>query len=334
MHSPFFSIILPTYNRARMLRSALKSVLYQTERDWECLVIDDGSTDKTQEVLARFDWEPRLRVFTSPQNWGMNHSRNLAINEAQGRYITFLDSDDLWLPARLEEFRRRLERGPEASFVFSNAYVWRFERIIGTLFDPAREIPEGKVPGHYAVGDSHLPYVTTNVAIATEAFREHGKFKTEMKTLDTELFARFLAAGLPVGVIKTPLSLRRLHGDQLTGDRHRENFRESMLALEASGASPEVRAKTRRKVACEVALYLVKAGQPKEAREFLDEALGAEAPSTAAWKLGALPSWLLIGLAAARRTFLQAKNLPFLLPEDQKAALRAVAPLLAEERLP
>ena len=107
-----------------------------------------------------------------------------------------------------------------------------------------------------------------------------------------------------------------------------------MLALEASGASPEVRAKTRRKVACEVALYLVKAGQPKEAREFLDEALGAEAPSTAAWKLGALPSWLLIGLAAARRTFLQAKNLPFLLPEDQKAALRAVAPLLAEERLP
>lgn len=334
MHSPFFSIILPTYNRARMLRSALKSVLYQTERDWECLVVDDGSTDKTQEALAHFSWEPRLRVLTSPQNWGMNHSRNLAINEAQGRYITFLDSDDLWLPERLERFRQRLEGGPAAGFVFSNAYVWRFDRIIGTLFDPKREIPEGVVPGHFAIGDSRLPYVTTNVAILTEAFREGGKFKTEMKTLDTELFARFLAAGLPVGVIRTPLSLRRLHADQLTGDRHRENFRESMLALQSSGASPEVREKMKVQVAGEVALYLVKAGRPQEAREFLTETLGAHARSTAAWRLAAAPGWFLRGLAAARRYYLQARNIPVLLPKDKKQALLAVAPLLAEENLP
>ena len=65
----FLSIILPTYNRAGSALGA-EIRLYQTERDWECLVIDDGSTDKTQEVRARFDWEPRLRCLPRPRTGG------------------------------------------------------------------------------------------------------------------------------------------------------------------------------------------------------------------------------------------------------------------------
>ncbi len=155
----------------------------------------------------------------------MNASRNLAIQRATGRFVTFLDSDDLWLPGRLTAFRARADRSPDAAGRFSNAWGWRFGVIIGPLFDPARAIPEGTVPGHYGVGDFALPYVTTNVAIAREAFGRFGLFKTEMKTLDTELFTRFLSADFPSRP-SAPLSVRRIHGEQLT-DRYVENFRES-----------------------------------------------------------------------------------------------------------
>ena len=194
-----------------MTRTALATVQWQTCGDWECWVIDDGSSDDTPRVLGNSRPTP-VSGLRSPANQGMNASRNMAIARAQGEFVTFLDSDDLWLPRRLDAFRARAAKSPEAGFFFSNAWVWRFERILGPLFDPARDIPEGVVPGRYGVGDRFLPYVTTNVAIRREAFTRWGLFRTEMKTLDTELFTRFLARGLPVAALREPLLVRRIHG--------------------------------------------------------------------------------------------------------------------------
>ena len=328
--TPFFSVILPAFNRARMARTALKTVDWQTERDFECFVIDDGSTDGTAAVLARYEGRPGFTVLRSAKNRGMNVSRNAAITRATGRFVTFLDSDDLWLPERLAAFRRRIEAVPQAGFVFSNAWVLRYGRIIGTLFSPRRAIPEGRLPGHFAVGDAELPYVTTNVAVARGAFDEHGLFRTEMRTLDTELFARVIAAGVPVAAIREPLSVRRLHDDQLT-DRYEENFRESMLALESAQPSTEERAAIRRRTAEETALYLVKAGRPAEARAFLERELGPGARATKAWRLAVLPPAALRALKAGRAAWLKARWHPTLASARARAAWGLVRPLLEAE---
>lgn len=328
---PLFSVILPTYNRARMARTALKTVQLQTLSDWECWVVDDGSTDETASVLREFSADPRVRVIRSERNLGMNASRNSAIDRARGRFVTFLDSDDLWLPRRLERFGARLEREPGADFLFSNAYVWRYGRILGPLFDPRREIPEGVLPGHYAVGDRYLPYVTTNVAIRREAFTRHGGFKTEMKTLDTELFTRFLAAGLKVAALREPLSVRRLHGGQLT-DRYAENFEESVLALQSSGAPARTLDVLRREICLEVALYLIKSARPQEARALLRKELGPSARASWAYRMSFAPAPLLRLARDLRQGYLMLRHHPAWADEEIGRVYKLIDPLLAAEQ--
>ena len=182
-----------------MAAAAALSVLAQTEKDFECFIVDDGSTDDTGRVLGALPKDSRLKLLRMEKNGGQHACRNRAIKLSQGRFVTFLDSDDLYLPGRLAAFRRAAEERPAAGFWFSNAYVHRFGRVQGTLFDPARSIPQGKVPGWYAVGDKFLPYVTTNVAIRREAFDKHGVFREDLRILeDTELYARMLGGGLEV----------------------------------------------------------------------------------------------------------------------------------------
>ncbi|MDX6768144.1 MAG: glycosyltransferase family 2 protein [Elusimicrobiota bacterium] len=332
MTAPAFSVILPVYDRAAMVRTALATLKAQDCGDWECLAVDDGSRDGSRAVLeAEARAEPRIRVIANETNRGMNASRNEAIASAKGRFITFLDSDDLWLPGRLSAFLALSRRAPDAGYLFSNAWVLRDGRLLGTLFDPRRDIPEGVVPGHFAIGDAKLPYVTTNLAIAASAFREWGLFRTDMRTLDTELFARFLSQGLPVAALREPLSVRRLHGEQLT-DRYRENFAEAMTALESGGGTPEEKDLIRRRTASEVGLYLAKACRPEEARDFLIEQLGERgARETAAWPLANLPAMALRLLKLASRSWDWVRFHPRLLSEEERAVLAYIEPLLAAE---
>ena len=97
---PKISIIIPTYNRAWALKRSVKSVLQQTEKDFELLVVDDGSTDHTQDLLDTFK-DPRITVITTT-NHGVSRARNKGIAEARGEWLAFLDSDDEWLPHKLE----------------------------------------------------------------------------------------------------------------------------------------------------------------------------------------------------------------------------------------
>ncbi|WP_031483876.1 glycosyltransferase family 2 protein [Maridesulfovibrio frigidus] len=97
---PEVSIIIPTYNRSEMLCSALGSALAQTYTDFECIIVNDGSTDDTDLELAKFSDE-RIRILHQ-ENKGVSSARNLAIRESCGKYIALLDSDDEWLPEKLE----------------------------------------------------------------------------------------------------------------------------------------------------------------------------------------------------------------------------------------
>jgi len=111
---PKVSIILPTFNRADTLPRALRSVQAQTWQDWELIVVDDGSTDGTAELLSGFD--PRL-VLIQQANQGVTRARNTALQHCRGEFIAFLDSDDEWLPFHLELCLAFLSAHPEAQVV-------------------------------------------------------------------------------------------------------------------------------------------------------------------------------------------------------------------------
>lgn len=326
MSAPLFSVVMPTYRRAASTAAAVRSVLAQTDARWECLVVDDGSGDGTKAALAGFT-DPRLRFFWNQRNRGQHACRNQAIREARGEWIAFLDSDDLFLPARLERLAAAIAARPSVGFWFTNAWVHRWDRIVGRLFDPSRDIPEGKVPGWYAVGDRWLPYVTTMVCVRKDAFAKTGFFREDLRILeDTELYARMFAGGLEVGVLREPLAVRFIHEGQITRD-HQRDFLESMEALKNSGAPAEVAAAHRARVAREVAGYLWKSLKPAEARALLDEELGPSARSTVLWWATFVPPALLAPARCAREAVMRLRWGPFA-PAEAQEALRLVNALL------
>jgi len=308
-----------------MLRTAVKSVLAQTCRDYECFVLDDGSTDETPRVFREFSADPALRLMRFEDNRRQHARRNHAIRQARGRFVTFIDSDDIWLP-------ERLEARPEAGFWFSNAYVLREGRIIGTVFDPKRMIPEGRVPGWWAVGDSFLPYLTTNLAVRREAFAEHGYFREDMRVLeDTELYARMLKSGLQVGVIREPLAARRLHAEQITME-HRTAYRESLEALLSGGLPESEFPAQRRALALAAASFMVKSINPSQARRFLGEELGAGRFLAPVYWGSFVPSALLRAAKAVRSSRLRRRYRPESAPPAFRGALERIAPLLNQEK--
>lgn len=96
------SIIMPSYNTASYIAESIQSVIDQTYKDWELIIVDDFSTDKTDEVVKQFSDE-RIKYLKNEKNSGAAVSRNTALIEAKGKWIAFLDSDDLWMPDKLEK---------------------------------------------------------------------------------------------------------------------------------------------------------------------------------------------------------------------------------------
>jgi glycosyltransferase involved in cell wall biosynthesis len=131
---PKVSVIIPTYNRAGLIGKAIASVLNQTDRDWEIIVVDDCSTDDTQQVLTSFD-DPRIRYIRHASNSGVAIARNTGINSSQSPYIAFLDSDDAWLPEKLARQIQLFEQcAPEVGFIYTGfAAVDESDRVKRTI---------------------------------------------------------------------------------------------------------------------------------------------------------------------------------------------------------
>ena len=102
--SDLVSIITPMFNSSKYIEETLKSVINQTHKNWELFIIDDGSSDNCVELVNGFkNFDGRIKLITNEINQGAAKSRNIGIRKANGRYIAFLDSDDLWVPTKLEE---------------------------------------------------------------------------------------------------------------------------------------------------------------------------------------------------------------------------------------
>ncbi|MCC5810381.1 MAG: glycosyltransferase, partial [Ectothiorhodospiraceae bacterium] len=118
-NNPLISVVTPTYNRADYLGEAIESVLAQTYQHFEMLVVDDGSTDQTPELMRRFASDSRIRYFQQ-ENQGQSVARNRGIEESKGEFICFLDSDNAWLPDKLESSLAHLKAHPEADVVYGD----------------------------------------------------------------------------------------------------------------------------------------------------------------------------------------------------------------------
>jgi len=96
------SVIMPSYNTARYIGQSIQSVIDQTYQNWELIIVDDCSTDNTDDVVSLYN-DDRIKYLKNKNNYGAAISRNKALREAKGRWIAFLDSDDLWMPEKLEK---------------------------------------------------------------------------------------------------------------------------------------------------------------------------------------------------------------------------------------
>ena len=115
---PLVSIIMPSFNAERYIAHSIESVLAQTYRHWELLVTDDCSTDSTPQIVRAFaEKDERINFAIAPKHQGIALTRNLSIHRAKGRFVAFLDNDDLWLPNKLEI---------QIGFMLSNNYAFSY----------------------------------------------------------------------------------------------------------------------------------------------------------------------------------------------------------------
>lgn len=118
--SDLVSIIMPSYNTAQYITETIQSVIDQTYHNWELIIVDDCSTDNTDIVIGKIK-DPRIRYIKNEKNSGAAVSRNRALREANGRWVAFLDSDDLWKPEKLEK---------QICFMMKNRYYFSYAKQI------------------------------------------------------------------------------------------------------------------------------------------------------------------------------------------------------------
>lgn len=177
------SIILPTYNRAKEITDSIKSVLAQTYQEFELLVIDDGSTDETEEVVRAIQ-DDRIRYMKLEQNSGQGAARNCGISQAAYDYIAFQDSDDKWHPQKLEKQMNVLkDASPEVGMVY-HKMRYQFENI-GTIVAPDENIPlEQKSGNIYKQLLWNNMIGTPTLLVKRECLEEVGIFDESMKSLE------------------------------------------------------------------------------------------------------------------------------------------------------
>ena len=145
--NPLVSIVIPTYNRAHLIGETIQSVLDQTYTNWELIIVDDGSTDGTQNIVSQMS-DPRIRYYYLEHSGLAGTVRTYGIRRANGSYIAFQDSDDLWVRNKLEFQLDLLNRFPKCKFIISNAVEFgtssKLPRecenlFVGSLFWPLLE---------------------------------------------------------------------------------------------------------------------------------------------------------------------------------------------------
>ena len=204
---PTISVVVPAYNGERTILETIKSIQQQTFSDFELIVINDGSTDRTLEPLATVE-DPRLKVF-SYENGGLPVARNRGIARSTGEFITFIDADDLWTPDKLELQLAALQQHPEAGVAYSWTLVMDEK---GEGFYPGKSVSfEGNVYPQLLL--SNFIASGSNVMLRREAIASVGEFDPTLRSCeDWDYWLRVAARWSFVVVPKHQILYRQSSG--------------------------------------------------------------------------------------------------------------------------
>ena len=215
--TPAVSVVIPAFNAAIVVRETLDSVCAQTFRDFEVIVVDDGSTDDTAVVVRKFCATDARFRFLQQTRGGASAARNAAIKQARGGWIAFLDADDVWLPQKLARQMELSRKDPRANFLFTNFYMWDGKDDLSVWFRDDRPLPEGDVSRKLVFNVSHSGAVTmSTVMMRREMLHTEGPFDLEMVNAeDWDLLLRMAERGLCVRGTREPLArYRRWSGNK------------------------------------------------------------------------------------------------------------------------
>lgn len=228
------SVVIPTYNRDKLLSDAIDSVLSQTVTPLEILVVDDGSTDSSASVLRSYG--DKIRVIRQ-ENSGVSVARNVGIRAARGSLIAFLDSDDVWLPDRLEQGMQCLERNAGVALVHSDVFL--DSGGLRTRPRRGREKFSGYCYAQFFEESPAYPILSTVMVRAT-AIKSIGCFDEKLRTSeDIDLWLR-ISRVYPFEFIDEPLVLRRIHEGNLTSEMSKFFVTDLIVYEKALSEDPSV----------------------------------------------------------------------------------------------
>lgn len=201
MGEPFFSVVVPTYNRLQSVKKAVESVLTQSCRDFELIVVDDGSTDGTGSILASITDE-RFR-YLQQVNSGGAKARNAGIDVAKGVWIAFLDSDDEYLPNKLQRIREFVIAN-DVDVVYSQVLVNRGEGV--TALKPTRGLLANERVDEYLFCDGQT-IQTSSIVVRASVARKVRFLDGLKKGQDLDFSVRLAASGARFGFLGAPLAI-------------------------------------------------------------------------------------------------------------------------------
>lgn len=214
--TPFFSIVLPTYNRAHTLERAIGSVLVQTESDWELIVVDDASTDETRSVIANFE-DNRLKYVCHKKNRHVAAARNTGIRLAKGKYICFIDSDDEYLPRHLETLREVIK-----GLKYPKAYFYTLSYRVADSLKTKQDPPVCTKKTPVLLGDNPD---TPTICIHSTILEKYQFNEAIVMHEDAELWSR-IASKFPIYPIHDYTVFVHKDGEDRLSNRSLSDFRE------------------------------------------------------------------------------------------------------------
>jgi len=231
--NPRVSVLMPVYNGERYLREAIDSILNQTFTDFEFIIINDGSTDNSLEIIQSYD-DSRIRIVNNETNIGLTKSLNKAIKRARGKYIARQDADDISLPHRFLEQLSYLERRPEIALLGTSVYhIDEQGKVLGRVIVPIK-------PGNKLLKENQFNHGSTifnkNVVVRLGGYNSILRYSQ-----DYELWLR-IAKHHEVGNLPQPLYKLRFHGETISFKNVDESVLYHILALKLTCGNIDHRA--------------------------------------------------------------------------------------------
>ena len=276
MSKNLVSIIMPAYNAEKYIADSIRSVLAQTYQNWELIVVDDGSNDRTAAIVHEFVGRDRRIKYLFQENGRLGKARNTGIRNSMGSLVAFLDSDDLWLPAKLDAQTRAIAVN-NADVVYSKSYVFNDENIN----DEKKTLPSsvGKRSGpeffDSLIREPQIPVLT--VLLKRSALDKVGLFEERKEyhgCEDSDLWLRMARAGLVFYGMSDVLARYRRHQTAMTAASS-NMFKLTLLIvqryIDQSGLSEMEKQKRLTGLYREVVAALIDEGNISEAKQFVHE---------------------------------------------------------------